>query len=214
MTHQEKLRRFDETDLYVVITEAFCKTRSALDVLDGVLEAGVKLVQLREKDCDDRHLYEMAVLSRKRTTEADALLMIDDRIDVAMAVGADGVHLGQHDLPVRAARDLALNMLIGASTHNGEELLRAQADGASIVNIGPIFGTQTKETGMDPLGVDVLKALLPQVSVPWSCMGGIKAHNIDQVIAAGARHPAVVTAVTEAENVVQATKELRAKLKR
>lgn len=208
----ERLRRFDEADLYVVITEAFCAGRPAADVLDAVLAAGVKLVQLREKECEDRELYERAVVFREKTAAAEALLLIDDRIDVAMAVGADGVHLGQHDLPVRVARDLAPDLLIGASTHNLDELLRAQADGASVVNIGPVFETQTKSVSTGAIGVDMLKALLPQVSVPWSCMGGIKRHNIGQVAALGARHPAVVTAVTEAEDVAAAAKELRGKL--
>lgn len=209
MTHAERLNRFEAADLYVVITDAFCAGRSSIEVLDRVLEAGVTLIQFREKDWDDRRLYETALKFRERTTAAGALLIVDDRLDIALAIEADGVHLGQRDLPIPVAKRLAPNLIIGASTHTREELLCAQDEGASVVNIGPIFETQTKAVSTGALGVETLRALLPDVRVPWSCMGGIKAHNIGELVALGARHPAVVTAVTAAEDVTAAACELR-----
>ena len=136
-----RLAAFEQADLYVVISEAFCAGRTSLTVLDKILAAGVGIVQLREKDLEDRPLYELAVEFRRRTEAAGALLIIDDRVDIALAADADGVHLGQEDLPVAAAHRVAPNLIIGASTHSLEEALAAQEAGAGYVNLGPIFPT-------------------------------------------------------------------------
>jgi thiamine-phosphate pyrophosphorylase len=208
MTHHERLALFDQADLYVVITEALCAGRSALDVLVKTLAAGVQLVQLREKDMGGRELYERALAFRRETEAAGALLIINDRLDIALAAGADGVHLGQDDLPVAAARRLAPDLIIGASTHSLEEALAAQEAGASYVNIGPIFPTQTKETAI-PLGPEMIDRIAPQLRIPWTTMGGITAANLDQVVSRGARHPAVITAVTAAPDPTAAARELR-----
>jgi len=203
------LASFNQADLYVVITEAFCAGRRSLDVLAGVLAAGVRIVQLREKDLDDRRLYELAVAYRQRTGAVGALLIIDDRLDLALAAGADGVHLGQTDLPVAAARRLAPDLIIGASSHSLEEALAAQAAGASYVNIGPIFPTPTKPDAIF-LGVEAISRIAPFLKIPWSAMGGINQGNIAQVVAKGARHPAVMSAVTAAADVTAAARALRA----
>jgi thiamine-phosphate pyrophosphorylase len=210
MSHAQRMARFVETDLYVVITEAFCAGRSALEILDAALAAGVRLIQLREKDLTDRELYERARQFREHTRRAGALLIIDDRIDVALAADADGVHLGQGDLPADVARRIASELIIGASTHGLDEALAAEAAGASYVNIGPLFATGTKAASVAPLGIPALDRIAPHLHVPWTTMGGIKRHNIEQVLRCGARHVAVVTAVTEAPDVRAAAAELRA----
>ena len=203
-----RLAAFEQADLYVVITEAFCAGRTLLTVLDQVLAAGVKIVQLREKDLADRPLYELAVEFRRRTEAAGALLIIDDRVDIALAAGADGVHLGQEDLPVAAARAIASDLIIGASTHSLEEALAAQEAGAGYVNLGPIFPTPTKPAAI-PLGVEAIQRIAPRLRIPWSTMGGINQGNIAQVVARGARHPAVMSAVTAASDVSAAAWILR-----
>jgi thiamine-phosphate pyrophosphorylase len=208
MLHDERLRIFLEADLYVVITEALCAGRSALEILGMTLAAGVRLVQLREKDLNSRLLYELAAEFRHQTQAAGALLIINDRLDIALAAGADGVHLGQDDLPVSAARRLGPELLIGASTHSLEEALAAQGAGASYVNIGPIFATLTKEAAT-PLGPEMIDRVVPQLRIPWTTMGGIKKTNIDQVVSRGARHPAVITAVTATPDPTTAARELR-----
>lgn len=208
MTHAERLARFEQADLYVVITEALCAGRSALEVLAKALAAGVRLIQMREKDLSGRELYNRALAFRRETSAAGALLIINDRLDIALAVGADGVHLGQDDLPVRAARRVAPDLLIGASTHSLEEALAAQEAGASYVNIGPIFPTQTKETAAF-LGPEMIDRIVPHLRIPWTTMGGIKASNIGEVVSRGARHPAVITAVTAAPDPDAAARELR-----
>jgi len=208
--HAERIARFHAADLYVVITQEFCGERSSLEVLDAVLRAGVRIVQLREKHLAAEPYYELAVAFRERTFEAGALLIINDRLDIAMACGADGVHLGLDDLPVAVARVLAPNMIIGASSHSLDEALAAEQAGASYVNIGPIFDTATKEVGTGAIGPEAIDAIRPYLIVPWTTMGGIKLHNIEQVLERGARHPAVVTAVTAAPDPEEAAGQLRA----
>jgi len=194
--HAERMARFADCGLYVVITEAFCAGRPATEVLRACLEAGVRLVQFREKDLDALVLFHRAEAFRRLTADAGALLIVDDRVDVALAVGADGVHLGQRDLPIAAARRIAPELILGSSSHDLDEALAAQDAGASYVNIGPIFATQTKHVPTGVVGPEMISAIAPQLRIPFTCMGGIKRHNVDQVLAHGARHVAVVTAVT------------------
>ena len=208
MDHAQRLTRFNQADLYVVITGAFCAGRPALDILDQTLAAGVKLVQMREKEMSGRALYQLAREFRRRTEAAGALLIIDDRLGLALASDADGVHLGQEDLPLKAARRIAPELIIGASTHALEEALAAQDEGASYVNIGPIFVTQTKP-GVIPLGVEAIDRIAPRLKIPWTTMGGITRENISQVVARGAKHPAVMSAVTAAADPRAAAMELR-----
>jgi thiamine-phosphate pyrophosphorylase len=200
---------FEKADLYVVITEAFCAGRSALSILDAALDAGVTLVQLREKDCPDRELLARAEAFRERTADAGALLIVDDRVDVALAAGADGVHLGLDDLPIGAARRIAPDLILGASSHNRHEALAAQDAGASYVNIGPIFATQTKSVPTGAVGPAMLDTIVPDLRIPWTTMGGIKADTIAEVVARGARRAAVVTAVTAADDPAAAARQLR-----
>ena len=201
--------RFAESDLYVVITGQFCGGRDALAVLDACLDAGVRLVQFREKGPSDRACHAAARAFRKHTRDAGALLIVNDRVDLALAVEADGVHLGQDDLPLEAARRLAPGLLLGVSSHGLEEALAAQAAGADYINIGPIFDTQTKTAAGGAIGPGALAEIAPRLTIPFTCMGGIKAGNIAQVLAQGARHVAVVTAVTAAGDVRAAAAELR-----
>ncbi len=209
MDHAARMRLFDAADLYVVITEAFCAGRPALDVLDACLAAGVRLVQMREKDRSDLALYELGLAFRKRTRDAGALMIVDDRLDLALAVNADGVHLGQSDLPVGVARGLAPELVLGASSHSLEEALEAQNAGASYVNIGPVFDTQTKSVPTGTVGLGMIDTIRPHLRVPFTCMGGIKLENIQQVTARGAQRCAVVTAVTAAPDPRAAAEALR-----
>lgn len=209
MSLTDRMQRFQDTDLYVVITEAFCAGRNPLEVLDAVLAAGVRLVQCREKDLTDHQYFERVVAFNARTTAAGALLIVDDRVDIALAAGADGVHLGHEDLPMASARRLAPDLILGASAHSVLEALSAQDAGASYVNIGPVFDTQTKAVPTGTVGPALIDEVRPQLKVPFTTMGGIKLHNIDEVLNRGARHVAVVTAVTAAPDVKAAAEALR-----
>jgi thiamine-phosphate pyrophosphorylase len=212
MTLQERMAALGAADLYVVITEEFCAGRSPVEVLARALDAGVRLVQLREKHLIDKDLYRRALKFRELTAEKNALLILDDRIDIALAAGADGVHLGQDDFPVEASRKLAPQLIIGCSTHSVEEAVSAQNAGANYVNIGPIFSTQTKSHANGALGPAGISTIAPHVAIPWSVMGGIKASNIDLVLERGAKLVAVVTAVTAADDVGAACAVLRKKI--
>ncbi len=209
MGRDERKSRLEETDIYPVTCERLSNGRSDLDVLDGIIEGGALIVQLREKDLCEKDFFRLAEAFRKRTAEAGLMLIINDRVDVAIAVGADGVHLGQEDFPVWAARNIAPDLLIGVSSHNLEEALRAQDEGADYVNIGPIFSTGTKQCVEQFLGPEAIAEIAPRLRIPFTVMGGIKEDNLMQVLEAGARKVAVVTAVTQAPDIAQAVRAFR-----
>jgi len=213
MDRARRIEMFKAVDLYPVTCERLSAGRSNLEVLRAVIAGGAKVIQLREKECGKGELYRQAVAFREPTAAAGMLLIIDDHLDVALAAGADGVHLGQTDLPLAAARRIAPDLLLGASSHSREEALRAEAAGADYVNIGPIFPTQTKAGIKHLLGPEAISAIAPALSVPFTVMGGINDGNIDQVLAAGARRIAVVTAVTQAPDMAAAVDTLRARIR-
>lgn len=198
-SHEERLEAFRQTDVYPVVTSEFCAGRSPVSVVNSLLDAGVRIVQIREKTMPDRPFLELLRQVREMTWEHGALLMVDDRVDAALIVRADGVHLGQDDIPLEDARRLVPDLLIGISTHNADEIRQAQAGGCSCLNIGPIFPTNTKQlAGIRFLGPDELRTLIPLVRVPFSVMGGIKFSHLPGLKAAGAGRVAAVTAFTQA----------------
>jgi thiamine-phosphate pyrophosphorylase len=209
MAREERKALFENIDIYPVTCERLSGGRTDLDVLEGLIEGGAKIVQLREKHLCQRDFFRLAEKFRERTAKAGMLLIINDRVDVALGVGADGVHLGQNDLPLGAARKIAPDLLIGVSTHNLEQGLRAQKEGADYVNIGPIFSTQTKEGVEHFLGPKEICAIAPRLAIAFTVMGGIKEANIRQVLEAGARKIAVVTALTRAEDIARAVRTFR-----
>jgi thiamine-phosphate pyrophosphorylase len=182
--------------------------RKTLDIVDAALAGGVKLIQLREKEKTKNEFYDLALAVRKKTLASGALLIINDYLDVAMAVDADGVHIGQDDLPVEAAVKLAPEMIVGTSTHDVAEAKIAEDQGCSYLNIGPIFPTKTKQWDDEYLGLDGLDEIAKHVTVPFTVMGGIKKHHIPDLKAHGANIIALVTAVTASDDPKAATQEL------
>ncbi|MDY0041419.1 MAG: thiamine phosphate synthase [Desulforhabdus sp.] len=214
MNRAERLRKFDEVDIYPVTCEKLSAGRSNLEVLTAVIRGGAGIIQLREKDLNKRDFYRLAVKFRETTELAGLLLIINDHVDIALAVEADGVHLGQNDLPLQAARKIAPQMLIGASTHSLEEALRAQSEGADYINIGPIFSTFTKAGVEHFLGPDAIGEISSKVSIPFTVMGGIGEANIDRVVAAGARKIAVVSAITQADDIESQVRKFKERIAR
>ncbi len=206
-----RLAQFAAADLYVVTCAPLSRGRSNEEVLEAVIAGGGRIIQLRDKDCTPREFYAMARRFRTVTRAAGVLLIINDFLDVALALDADGVHLGQDDLPLDAARRIAPEMIIGRSTHSLQQALEAQDGGADYVNIGPIFPTGTKEHAAT-LGPDAIRTIAPHVRIPFTVMGGITLANIDLVVTAGARRIAVVTAVTQADDMAGAVRALRARI--
>lgn len=204
--HTERMRDFARAGLYVVTSAS--TGHATLDVVRAALAAGVTLIQLREKELAVRDLTRLADRARRLTSEAGALLLVNDRLDVALAAGADGVHLGRDDLPIQAARRAAPDLIVGASSHSVEEALEAEAAGASYVNIGPLFPTRTKTWTGRFLGSEAVREIALRLRIPFTVMGGIKAEHIPELKRAGASTFAVVTAVTAAPDPEKAAREL------
>lgn len=210
MNREERIRRISAIDIYPVTCEELSEGRTNLEVLDAVLAGGAGIIQLREKRWEKKDLYESALEFRSRTRRHGALLIINDHVDAALAAGADGIHLGQEDLPVKAAREIAPGLIIGASCHSLEEALLAEKDGADYVNIGPIFPTDTKTGSGSFLGPAAIREIAPRLTVPFTTMGGINRENIRLVLEAGARRVAMITGITRAADICRRVRELRA----
>ncbi|MFC1497296.1 thiamine phosphate synthase [Verrucomicrobiota bacterium] len=206
--HNERMLKFIKAGVYLVTSQSMSAGRTTLEIVQSALMGGIRLIQLREKDLPETQFKALAGKVKSLTDRAEALLLINDRLDAAIETGADGVHLGQDDLPVNEAREQTPDLIIGASTHSVEEAVKAQADGASYVNIGPIFPTQTKEGCSEFLGIEAVKEISSAITIPFTVMGGIKENHIPDLISAGARVIAIVTAITAAENPGKAAETL------
>jgi len=196
----ERIEAFRRTDVYPVVTSEFCAGRSPVEVAASLLAGGARILQIREKTMPDRPFLELLRQVRELTWNNGALLIVDDRVDAALIAQADGVHLGQEDLPLPDARRIAPDLLIGVSTHNADEIRQAQEEGCSYLNIGPIYPTKTKQLACTFLGLEQLRVLAPLVRVPFSVMGGIKFEHLAELKAAGAGRVAAVTAFTQASD--------------
>jgi thiamine-phosphate pyrophosphorylase len=187
------------------ITDSTYCTLSISDMVKAALDAGIKFIQLREKEGSRRRIYEDAIRLRELTISFNTALIINDYADIALAVDADGVHLGQDDLPLKEARKIMGKKIIGISTHNFEQAKKAEAGGADYIGFGPVFHTTTKDAGT-PRGVDNIRIIKENVSIPIIAIGGITHHNIESVIDAGADAVAVATAVCKGDITENARK--------
>jgi thiamine-phosphate pyrophosphorylase len=203
--------RLGGAKLYVLLTGAKCA--SSLDwIIEHAAAGGVDLVQLREKTLSDRELLDRARDVRAWTRKAGVLFVVNDRPDVARLVDADGVHLGQDDLPVKEARRIVgPDMLVGVSTHTIEQVRRAVLDGADYIGVGPVFASQTKAFDHFP-GLEFVRAASAETSLPAFALGGIGPENVASVAAAGARRVAVSAAITGSAEPELAARQLRAAL--
>ena len=208
-THQERLAIFQSSDIYPVVSSEFCCGRDVVDIVSAIGSAGAKIVQIREKNISDAAMFELVKRCRQITDQHNMLLIVDDRLDIAMAAGADGVHLGQDDFPLAEAKKLAPGMFFGVSTHDASEIRKALADGCSYLNIGPMFPTNTKSVACGALGLELIEELKQLVSCPFSVMGGIKEHHLEMLHSKGFRHIAMVTEITQAPDVEAKVRLLR-----
>ena len=169
-------------------------------VVEAALQAGIAIVQYRDKQTEDCFRLDLAQHLKHLCHRYNALFLINDRVDLALAVEADGVHLGQTDLPIAVARQLlGSQRIIGRSTTNPEEMERALGEGADYIGVGPVYSTPTKP-GKAAAGLDYVRYARDHAPVPWFAIGGIDVDNLDEVLAAGAERVAVVRAVMTAEN--------------
>jgi thiamine-phosphate pyrophosphorylase len=200
-------------NLYLITDRRLGGGRDLLLVVEEALEGGVKAVQLREKDLSSRDMYELAFAMRKLTARYNAGLFINDRVDIALAVDADGVHLGESSIPIHRARKmLGKKRLIGVSCHNQVNAIAAQDLGADFITYGPVFNTPSKAPYGPPVGIASLREVAPRLRIPVFALGGITGLNTRQVIAAGAYGIALISAVIAAENPREEAKTLLALL--
>ncbi len=174
------------------------------------LRGGVKLVQYRDKLASRRQVYETALHIREVTRAYDATLIINDDVDIAMAVGADGVHLGQEDFPLLEARRLLGTAIIGVSTHDLDEARQAESEGADYIGVGPVFTTSTKTTRL-PIGLSTLEGVARHIKIPLYAIGGIGFKDIPDILATGATGIAAISGLSGPieENVTQWLTALR-----
>jgi thiamine-phosphate pyrophosphorylase len=200
--------------LYVVLDTAALKGRDEVEVAAAAIRGGAKTIQLRDKQRGKSELLTVARKLKELCVEKGVLFIVNDHLDIALAVNADGLHLGQDDLPLAEARRiLPMDMLVGCSTHSTAEAVRAQTNGADYVAVGSIYPTTSKEK-FKLVGLDTLRRTRSKVSVPLIAIGGVNHSNVQGVMKAGADSVAVISAVLGADDVEKAARRLAAKMKR
>lgn len=201
--------------LYAIIDNSLVPEIQNIEIAKRLISGGAMIVQLRGKGLSSKELLADAREIRLLTREAGATFIVNDRADIALLSDADGVHLGQNDLPIDEARKiLGKEKLIGISTHNIEQALKAEQEGADYIGFGPVFGTKTKADAEEAKGIEALKEVNKKVSIPVIAIGGINLENLKEVIDAGADGVAVISAIVKAENIEETTKRFIEALKR
>ncbi len=187
--------------LYAILDPEQTAGRSTEVVLEQLLKSGVQWLQLRVKSLTPADFCELARHVRARTRTQNCKLIINDRVDIALACAADGVHLGQEDLPLVAGRKLVGNKIIGISTHDLAQAQEAERNGADYIGFGPMFGTSTKNTGFAARGLDMLRQIRAGVKLPIVAIGGIMEQNVQQVWQAGANSVAIISDILRADDI-------------
>jgi thiamine-phosphate pyrophosphorylase len=197
-------------NLYL-ITDRKLVTRNSsfVTAVTQALKGGVTAVQLREKDLEARELLKLAYKMRELTNKYDVKLFINDRFDIALAVGADGVHLTQNSIPADAVKKVVKNrLLIGVSTHSLKEAKEAEKKGADFITLGPVYKTPSKLKYGAPLGLNRLENVCKEMNIPVFALGGVKAENIDEVKKSGAYGAAMISEILCANDIKKKTREL------
>lgn len=195
--------------LYAIIDNSIRPSLSNMEIAKRVLAGGAEILQLRGKGLSSKELLEQAREISLLTTAAGAIFIVNDRADIALLSDADGLHLGQDDLPISEARKiLGKDKLIGVSTHNLEQAVTAERDGADYIGFGPVFETTTKADAEEAKGVQALREIKKTVSIPLVAIGGINLDNIKEVINTGADCAAAISAVVKADDIEGAVRSL------
>lgn len=193
------------------ITDTTLTRKNIFSDTEEALKAGVKVVQYRDKSCSSLELFQRATRLKELCHSYNATFIINDRLDIAMAVKADGVHLGQDDLPLKEAQRITNGeMILGLSTHSPEQAMQAERDGADYIGFGPVFSTSTKIGAGDARGLNELQVVTSTVTIPVIAIGGVKSSNLPDVIQAGAKHAAVISEVVTADSVYEKVQSLTA----
>lgn len=200
-------------DLYVITDEAVSNGLSHEEAAKRAIAGGADVIQLRDKNCGCQEFLSVGRALRALTKRTKTLFIVNDRLDVALACGADGVHLGQDDMRASVARQIAPpGFIIGVSVGTVGEAIRAEEEGADYLAISPIFSTDSKKDAGPGRGLEVLREIRQNVSVPVIAIGGINLDNVREVIAAGANGVAVISVVVGSGDIVAAAWELKKKI--
>lgn len=199
-------------EFYAITDQASSLGRDDFSIAQGLLAGGASCLQYRAKKVPASLQWQTALLLRRLTLDHGVPFIVNDRVDLALDCGADGVHLGQDDLPLASARRLARGMgredfLVGRSTHSLDQALEADKEGADYIGYGPLYPTQTKENNVAAVGVDSLREIVDSISVPVVAIGGIKPAHLAEVARHGGLYCAMVTALSSAMQVDVATRE-------
>lgn len=197
--------------IYGILGEKFSLGRSNVEVARQMVEAGVSVLQYREKlkYKSSRAIYEECLAIREITREAGIPFIVNDYADIALMVEADGIHQGQDDIPIKALRKIAPDIILGCSTHSPEQAQQAIADGADYIGVGPIFTTQTKEDVCDAVGLEYLEYVAKNHDIPFVAIGGIKRNNLPQVLQRGAKTVCLVTEIIGARDINKRIQEIQ-----
>lgn len=211
MNINQGLTNFITTDIYGLTAEEFSLGRNNIEVVDEMIAAGIKVIQYREKEKKALYMYRECREIRELTRRAGVTFIVNDHIDLAIAVNADGVHIGQEDLPPEKVRQLVgPSMILGLSTHLPEQAQSAVKSGVvDYIGVGPIFATNTKKDVCDPVGLSYLDYVVKHIELPFVAIGGIKLHNVAEVRKHGAKISALVTEIVGAENISEKVKDIR-----
>ncbi|MGL1894242.1 MAG: thiamine phosphate synthase [Spirochaetaceae bacterium] len=200
--------------LYAITYHEVSQGRSNIEVVREIIKSGIKLIQYREKKLSFLVKYKECLEIRQMTRKAGVCFIVNDHIDIAKLVDADGVHLGQDDLPINVVRNLiGINKIIGLSTHSQEQAIKAVKDGVDYIGVGPIFSTQTKENVCDPVGYSYLEWVEKNIDIPYVVIGGIKESNIKEILNRGAKSIALVSEITGNKNIPNKVQKLNNILK-
>ncbi|HEV8328775.1 MAG TPA: thiamine phosphate synthase [Nitrospiraceae bacterium] len=206
-------RRYSLSGLYIILDPSVCPARSLTEMLTSAAEAGASIFQYRNKTASMKEAYVEALALRQAAAKAGVLFMVNDRCDLALAVDADGVHLGQGDLPLDLARKvMGQDKLIGISTHNPDQVREATAGKPDYLGFGPIFKPGSKQ-GHDPVvGLEGLRAIRSLTSLPVFAIGGIQIDQVGEVTRVGANGVAVISAIIKASDISHAVKTFLAQM--
>lgn len=197
-------------DLYVITDEGLSRGLTHGEIARQAVAGGADVIQVRDKTLTGRALYTVSEEIRKVTADAGALFIVNDRLDIALASGADGVHLGQEDLPLLLARKIAPSpFIIGISVASVEEAVDAEQGGADYIAVGPVFSTSSKPDAGPSLGLQVVRDICAAVNKPVIAIGGIHPGNAEDLISAGVEGIAVISAVVSAEDITTAASSFR-----
>jgi len=200
-------------DLYVITDEAIAGGLTHAEIARRAIAGGADVIQLRDKVCGCRELCRIGRALRTITMKTGTVFIVNDRLDVALACGADGVHLGQDDIRVGVARQIAPpGFIIGVSVGTVDEAVRAEQEGADYITLSPVFSTTSKNDAGPGRGLDVLREIRRSVSVPVIAIGGINLDNVREVIATGADGVAVISVVVGSRNIIAASRELKKRI--